>query len=67
MSEVGVALLTETAEAINKVGIPFVLAWFMFRLEKLITANTEALIELRIIVVKLCEANGLDGVKIERN
>ena len=43
-------------QLINQVGFPiFVVLWFMYRSEKIIKANTQALGELTTIVAKLCE------------
>jgi len=43
-------------QMINQVGFPiFVVLWFMYRSEKIISANTEALTELSRVVTALAE------------
>jgi hypothetical protein len=47
--------LTDFANAIDQVGIPIILAWFMIRMEKILTENTRAQDELQRTVAKLIE------------
>ena len=49
-------MVTDWINLIQDVGFPiFVVVWFMFRTEKIIQANTEAIIALSAVVRELCE------------
>jgi len=49
-------VLDAAVQIINQMGFPiFVVLWFMYRSEKIISANTEALTELSRVVTALAE------------
>ena len=57
MSVQGISLV-ELAGAIDQIGIPLILAWFMIRMENVLRENTDAIRDLSMIVAKLVDKVG---------